>query len=93
MRPSLISCIQSQASAIAGLCVTRSSAICFCWTMVFNISKARCEFFVEVSCRFVGQDNTWMVGQRARDRNTLLFATGKMATRTCEFPLKPHRFQ
>src|SRR5262249_31392452 len=30
MRPSFISCIQSQASAIAGLCVTRSSAICFC---------------------------------------------------------------
>ena len=80
MRPSRIVWTTSQASAMAGLCVTSRSAL-------------RCSFHhaaeqsenpvgiggVQVAGRLVGQDDLRVIGQRAGDDDTLLLAAGKIA--------------
>ena len=35
--------------------------------------------FVEIACRLVGQNEFWLIDQRARDGHALLFAAGKLS--------------
>ena len=48
---------------------------------------------VEVAGRFVGQNDLRIVGQRAGDGHTLLFASGKMTARSAQFVAQANRFQ
>src|SRR5205823_2780153 len=48
---------------------------------------------VEIAGWFVGQDDFWIVSQRARDGYALLFTAGKMTARSAQFVAQAHRFQ
>src|SRR6266508_1132860 len=73
IRPSFISWIQSQASAINGLCVARSRAFPPCCTIFCSSSKARSELAV----------SRLPVGSSARITRGLLASARAMATRCC----------
>src|SRR5258705_2239943 len=48
---------------------------------------------IEVAGWFIGQNDTRIVSQRARDGDPLLFASGKMAARSAQFVAQTYRFQ
>ena len=50
-------------------------------------------FCIQISGWLVGKDDTWIIRQRARDRDPLLFPAGKMAARSCDFVSEIDRFE
>ena len=48
---------------------------------------------IEVSSRFICQHQAWMEHDRARDRDPLLLAPGKLGRSAMELIAKPHEFQ
>jgi hypothetical protein len=80
MRPSFISWIQSQDSAMTGLWVARSKAFPPCCTIFCNSSKARSEFFV----------SRFPVGSSARITRGSFASARAIAPRCCS-PLERRR--
>src|SRR5205814_3212795 len=58
-----------------------------------KLKRALRIFCIEISGRFVGQDDSGIIGQGARDSNALLFTAREMATRALKFVRQSNRLE
>ena len=94
IRPSFISWIQSQASAIAWIMRGQEQGFAaFVHNILQQFKSALGVFGIEVAGRFVCQDHSRIVSQSAGDGHALLFAAGEMAARPAQFVAQANGFQ